>query len=280
MDKVIVFGATTSAMYVYEKIVIDYDIIAFADNDVKKQNTQLMGKPVIPPNTIENYEINQIIIVSLSSANVIKKQLIDMGIPEYKINISYIENSINARKQFLIDFSKIVYQRDLEGSVAEAGVFQGEYAKYINKAFPDRKLYLFDTFEGFDKKDTDIEKINGFSDAQEGYLNITSQDIVMQKMQYPKNCVIKKGYFPESANGIDDKFVFVNLDLDLYMPTKNGLRYFYEKMTKGGIIIIHDYFSDGYYGVNKAVDEFIDEYNGEIYSFPIGDGISIAIQKL
>lgn len=279
MDKVIVFGATKSAMYVYEKIVMDYEIVAFADNDVKKQNTQLMGKPVIAPKTIENYDINQVIIVSLSSSNVIRKQLIDMGIPEYKINISYIENSISARKQFLIDFSKIVYQRNLEGSVAEAGVFQGEYAKYINKAFPDRKLYLFDTFEGFDKKDTDIEKINGFSDAQEGYLNITSEDMVMQKMQYPKNCVIKKGYFPESADGINDRFVFVNLDLDLYMPTKNGLKYFYEKMTKGGIIIIHDYFSDGYYGVNKAVDEFVDEYNGEIYLFPIGDGISIAMQK-
>ena len=47
-------------------------------------------------------------------------------------------------------------------------------------------------------------------------------------------CLFKKGYFPESAHGIDEKFAFVSLDLDLYKPTLEGLRFFYPKMIKGG----------------------------------------------
>lgn len=38
---------------------------------------------------------------------------------------------------------------NLQGSVAEAGVRDGGFAQYINKYFPSKKLYLFDTFEGF-----------------------------------------------------------------------------------------------------------------------------------
>lgn len=36
--------------------------------------------------------------------------------------------------------------------------FRGEFAKYIHRAFPHSKLYLFDTFEGFDQRDVEYEK--------------------------------------------------------------------------------------------------------------------------
>src|SRR6188508_837716 len=35
----------------------------------------------------------------------------------------------------------------VKGNVAELGVYKGEFAKRINQLFPDKKLYLFDTFE-------------------------------------------------------------------------------------------------------------------------------------
>ena len=37
--------------------------------------------------------------------------------------------------------------------------------------FPDRKLFLFDTFEGFDERDIIIDKANSYSDGVE--LSIT-----------------------------------------------------------------------------------------------------------
>lgn len=41
---------------------------------------------------------------------------------------------------------------EIEGEMAEAGVRDGAFAKYINKYFPEKKLYLFDTFEGFNNE--------------------------------------------------------------------------------------------------------------------------------
>ena len=45
-----------------------------------------------------------------------------------------------------------ILERNTPGAVAELGVYRGEFARLINVAFPDRKLYLFDTFSGFDKE--------------------------------------------------------------------------------------------------------------------------------
>lgn len=98
-------------------------------------------------------------------------------------------------------------------------------------------------------------------------------------MLHPENCIIKKGYFPKTANGINETFCYVNLDMDLYKPTLEGLRFFYPIMIKGGIIIVHDYSSKGYEGINATVHEFIEEISDNIVPFPIGDHVSIAIQK-
>ena len=87
----------------------------------------------------------------------------------------------------------------MKGNCAEVGVFRGENASKINEAFKKRLLYLFDTFAGFSSLDTEIESQYKFSDAKQGQYADTSVELVMSKMKYPQNIVIKKGYFPESA---------------------------------------------------------------------------------
>lgn len=235
------------------------------------------GKPVISPHRINEYNWDKIVIVSFSGMVPIKNQLLELGISEDRIDTSVVEYNIKARETFLHDFALLTRERGIYGSVAEIGVFQGEFAKIINECFADRRCYLFDTFEGFDERDIKYEKENSYSLADVGNLNNTCVDLVMKKMPNPDMVIIKKGFFPETAIGIDDKFVFVNLDLDLYKPTIEGLRFFYPRMVSGGIILVHDYLSVGYEGVNVAVKEFEQEH--EIYPFPIADRWSIAIQK-
>ena len=279
--KVVVFGATSSAKELYKEIGQKYDIIAFCDNDRSKWGGGGYNNiKVIDPKLLSEIHWDEIVINSLSSMNIIKRQLLDMGVPENKINTSYVDFEVRARATFLRDYATIVYDSDVHGCVAEAGVFQGEFACIINESFPDRKLYLFDTFEGFDERDIVYEQRNNFSDAAKGQLNITSENLVLEKMKYPDNCIICKGYFPESAKNIKDQFVFVNLDMDLYKPTLEGLRFFWPLMVQGGIIMIHDFFSQGYEGIDAALKEFIEEMKDiNIIPFPIGDHISIAIQK-
>ncbi len=95
-------------------------------------------------------------------------------------------------------------------------------------------------------------------------------------MQHVENCIIKKGWFPETAKGIDEQFIFVSLDMDLYEPTLSGLNFFSKKMKAQGIILVHDYFNNYYSEVRKAVDEWIYQ-NKDFYKIPIGDNMSIAI---
>jgi O-methyltransferase len=163
---------------------------------------------------------------------------------------------------------KEIKDKGLKGAVAEVGVYKGEFAKYINRAFPEKTLYLFDTFEGFDSKDISVEKTQQFSDGVQDFSN-TSIHEVMQKMDNKGKCVIKQGYFPDSLDGLEDTFCFVSLDPDLYKPIKDGLEYFYPRLEKGGYIFVHDYNNDLYKGAKQAVREFSQE--NDIPYTPIAD---------
>ncbi len=153
-----------------------------------------------------------------------------------------------------------ILENKVAGSTAEVGVYRGDFAKYINQAFPDRILYLFDTFEGFDKNDTAIEQAKNFGDGHQDFSN-TSTELVLSKMTTRNNCIIKQGRFPNSLNGLEDTFCFVSLDPDLYEPIYQGLVYFYPRLTKGGYIFIHDYNNKHYSGAKQAVREYCQQHN-------------------
>jgi hypothetical protein len=200
-----------------------------------------------------------------------------MGVDANKIDVYYIYFAVKSRVVFLEKLAEHFKERQVEGSLAEGGVFQGEFAKEINRVFSDKTLYLFDTFTGFDKRDIAKEQSGGFSEFGEGHLNTTSEDIVLSNLPFPNKCVIKKGFFPETTVGVEDRFCFVNLDFDLYDPILAGLEFFYPRMVDGGVILIHDYFNPRYRGVKAAVADF-DKKNA-LKLMPIGDGISIAVYR-
>lgn len=183
---------------------------------------------------------------------------------------------IRPRIVFLEKLAEMFHEQNLTGNVAEGGTFQADFAKEMNRVFPQKICYLFDSFEGFDERDVLIEKKMCYSKYATGHLNMTTEDLVLSKLPHPEKCVIKKGYFPETTAGLEDEtFCFVNLDFDLYKPTLAGLEFFASRMVKGGIILIHDYFSEGYKGVKQAVIEFA---AANKQYFPIGDGLSVAFQ--
>ena len=161
-----------------------------------------------------------------------------------------------------------IKSNNILGSVAEVGVYRGDFARYINLLFPDRKLYLFDTFEGFPEVDAKIDQMKGFSNANQDWSE-TSLELVIKKMTYPENVIIKKGRFPDTAYDIDDRFAFVSLDVDLYLPTKQGLEFFYPRLSSGGVIMVHDFNNAGYKGVRHAVLEFCKE--NKVGYVPISD---------
>lgn len=256
MKKIILFGSSNGGIRIFYLLSKEYEVIAFADNDNKKQGTFLLGKPIIDPLDIDKYDFDLIIITNKFGYE-IKKQIVnDLGIDEEKIIDYYINNFYDTRIATLRMVADEINLRALKGSVAELGVYLGEFAQYINELFPERKLYLFDTFEGFNKEDVDLEEQYGYSSSKPGEYFNKDIDIVLSKMINKENCIIKKGYFPETVDQEDESFVFVSLDVDLYKPTYEGLKYFYPRLVEGGYIFIHDYNNVFYSGVKKAVYDY------------------------
>ena len=188
-----------------------------------------------------------------------------------KIDRNYFDN-IRLSTLELISYE--IGRKNLEGSVAELGVYKGKFARYINQYFPERPLYLFDTFEGFDNRDIAAEKENKFSTGEQDFSN-TSIESVLKLMSYREKCIPVKGFFPESAKDIETTFVFVSIDADLYEPIYNGLVFFYPRLVSGGYIFIHDFNNDNYKGSRKAVEQFCMEQ--KINSIPLPDSGGSAI---
>jgi O-methyltransferase len=166
--------------------------------------------------------------------------------------------------------SEEIYAKSIMGSVSELGVYKGAFAKHINAVFPDRKFYLFDTFQGFDKRDKQVEVSGGFSSAAEDFSD-TNVDSVLQKLGHPEKVIVRAGYFPESVQEADkqERFAFVHIDTDLYKPIYDGLQFFYPRLSSGGFIFIHDYNNKDYPGVKAAVRKYCEEER--INCFPLVD---------
>lgn len=277
--KTVIYGATDTGKNIFLDIKDSADVILFLDDDPRKWGGEIDDVGIENPLKIRELDFDEVIVGVLTYRQEVYDRLISFGISPSKINTRYVDIPTYARIECLKSVAKLTEQESIAGSVAELGVFRGEFAKEINRVFPDRKLYLFDTFEGFDERDTDTEVSKNYADVdKKGYFSNTSEEYVLSQMKYPEMCMIRKGFFPETVEDIEDSFCFVNLDADLYAPTISGLRWFYPRMERGGVILVHDFFSRVFHGIKDAVREFCEDE--KIAFFPIGDTLSVGIRKI
>jgi O-methyltransferase len=146
-------------------------------------------------------------------------------------------------------------RENVPGDFAELGVYKGESASVLHHMDPTRKFHLFDTFTGMPAKDLAHEtgEAATYTPARFSDTHVTD---VLRKISGNENVLLHPGYFPETADQVRNEiFALVNLDADLYQPTKAALEFFYPRLSPGGIIFIHDH-NHKWEGVKKAVDEF------------------------
>lgn len=280
MKKVIIFGCSGYGKQVlYSLDDSEYQVVAYIDNCKEVQNKIVNGLLVVAPSEVIKYEFDYVIISLPWYEEEMREQLGELGIANEKI-ITYKANKNGivwdeTRLAMLRASIEQIKERGILGNIAELGVYKGEFSKYLNRYFPERKLYLFDTFEGFEEKDSNNNDII-LSTAHD--FKDTCVDEVMAKMEYPDNVIIKKGYFPNTAENLEDQFAFVSIDADLYLPIFNGLEYFYPRLSKGGYIFVHDFGTYAWEGAKQAVYDFCEKY--EISFVPILDRcLSIIITK-
>jgi len=153
---------------------------------------------------------------------------------------------------------------DVPGAAAELGVYRGLFARCINQLLPERKMYLFDSFEGFG------EETQASESFQAAHCN-TAIEIVLTIMPYPEKVIVKPGFFPDSLEGLEERFCLVSLDVDFYRTTLEGLRYFWPRIEKGGYLLLHDWGSPKLPGVAKALQDFERETGCRIPAIPLCD---------
>jgi len=177
------------------------------------------------------------------------------------------------RKFALREFAR--QAKGLTGSMAECGCYMGASAYFLAKELPDCPLHLFDSFEGLSPPGK-----NDIPDAdyllwKEGDLTSGEQEIKHNLRDFT-NIHYYKGWIPDRFHEIEDEhFRLLHIDVDLYQPTIDSLKFFYPRMIKGGIIVLDDYGFVNCPGAYEGVEKFMSDKIETILHLPTGQGVII-----
>lgn len=163
------------------------------------------------------------------------------------------------RSYMLYQFAKVAANLP-HGDVAQLGVYKGGTAWMIASCFrhTQKKFYLFDTFAGLPQSSSSDGHWHSIAEGND-FSDVLFQEVQKYFSPY-QNIKFKKGLFPATAVGLEDaRFSFVYLDADLYQSTKDGLEFFYPRMVPGGVIMLDDFGTPTWPGIQKAVEEFCNE---------------------
>jgi hypothetical protein len=141
----------------------------------------------------------------------------------------------------------------------EVGVYKGGTSYFVASLAEKLDMQIhhhcFDTFEGHAAED--INKTIEIGHKPTNF-NDTSFDSVTEYLKRFTNVEIYKGRIQDTARAIQDvPMHFVHLDMDIYEPTIFALKFFDERMIKGGVILLDDYGFATCPGIERAVNEFM-----------------------
>jgi O-methyltransferase len=169
-------------------------------------------------------------------------------------------------------------RESVPGCFAELGVYKGESAAVLHHMEPMRKFHLFDTFTGFPPGDLAHETGEAASYTPDRFSDTHVNDVV-RKISGNENILLHPGYFPDTAAQVGEEvFALVNLDADLYQPTRAALEFFYPRLSPGGVIFIHD-FNYRWEGIMRAVDDFVKIVPESLVLVPDMDGTAMIVRN-
>lgn len=153
---------------------------------------------------------------------------------------------------------------DVPGDVVELGCYRGDTSLLLERelsasASPQKRLWIYDSFEGLPKKSPYDNSVAG-DNFQQGKLAVTKREVVLRfkksGLRVPR---IRKGFF-ENLNPTTDlpeKISFAFLDGDLYQSILTSFSLVWDKLAPSAIVIVHDYNNPELPGVTRAVDEWL-----------------------
>lgn len=153
----------------------------------------------------------------------------------------------------------------VSGDIVEFGCYIGTTSVFLAKhidSWQDKKLWLFDSFEGLPEKSSQDRSSLGDL-FKKGELLATKKQLILNLKKcnltnFPK---IKKGWFNELVESdIPDKISFAFLDGDYYDSIMSPLRLIWDRLEDGAVIVVDDYGNPALPGAKIAVDEWCEKY--------------------
>lgn len=167
----------------------------------------------------------------------------------------------------------------LEGDFVDCGVHTGIFSRavinYIDFNKTGKKYYLLDTFSGLSEKFSSKEELK-----RNEKMNYNTRGDIYEKVRDTfKNFNVKiiKGAVPETLPEVDSKKIcYLSVDMNCVQPEVDALEFFWDKMTKGGVIILDDYgYANSTNDQKKAHDAFAKSKGVQILSLPTCQGLII-----
>jgi hypothetical protein len=199
----------------------------------------------------------------------------------------------------LLDAVRYLVRNDIAGDLVECGVWRGGSMmavalQLLELGVRDRKLHLFDTFEGMapptevdvDPHGTAAVQIFGASGRGTNEKPLPWKPASMGEVRtalgstgYPDDQVhLIKGKIEDTVPAAAPQSIaLLRLDTDWYESTRHELEHLFPRLVDGGVLIIDDY---GYWkGSRKAVDEYIERNAVPLLLFRVDDAMRIAIVR-
>lgn len=193
-----------------------------------------------------------------------------MSIYRLGLKTAGMEENSWRRARFFHTMQMLTLTNGIEGVTAEAGCYRGlasflicEYCKIETPGFDGRGHFMIDSFEGLSAP---VEEDGTLSNQRyaEGAFTATSLERCQNTMIGFPNANIIQGWIPKAFEELPEQsYRFVHIDVDIFEPTLDCLRYFYPRMSPGGMIVIDDFgpWPGGLWGGCKiAVEQFSDEF--------------------
>lgn len=176
-------------------------------------------------------------------------------------NHSIISDQVNKQDLTVIlgELEKTL-DREITGDVVEFGCYKGTTSLFIRRLLDvldeDREFHVYDSFEGLPEKSREDSSVVG-SDFKAGQLAASKKQFIREfrkaKLQLP---LIHKSWFDRlTPADVPEQIAFVFLDGDFYESIKTSLQLVLPRMSKGSVIVIHDYAREALPGVVRAVSE-------------------------
>ncbi len=120
-----------------------------------------------------------------------------------------------------------------------------------------KRLWIYDSFEGLPEKSKDDESVLGV-DFKGGELTVTKREVKERFLRagLPVPVITKAWFSDLTSDDLPPVISFSFLDGDFYESIRDSVRLVAPKMSKGGVMVIHDYSNPALPGVKKAVDEW------------------------